>query len=215
MWGGTSDHDRCPLLQSDGPMWMVMHPPLKPTSSHHVRGWHYLVYRCHHAWDRCTSPTPYKPTSKGSEDMVMPQECSCRAVTQSPDSKTSLEWINGKLLLLLWTSTRAFTEDGWRHKVICSRCRHWKEHMLLAEGMTSLPIDATRWWTPQLTHLFMELGHSLQDQKGWMSWCLPPWCRVLLPNWRGTLATSRKVALYPHYTEQNSDWNKRETRTRW
>ena len=31
---------------NDRPMQTVMHPPPKPASSHHVRGWHSLVYRC-------------------------------------------------------------------------------------------------------------------------------------------------------------------------
>ena len=50
-----------------------------------------------HAWDRCTSPTPCKPTSQGSEGMMMPQENSGREVTRCPASKTFLGWINGKL----------------------------------------------------------------------------------------------------------------------
>ena len=66
----------------------------------------------HHAWDRCTIPTPYKPTFKGSEDMMMPQENSGQAVTQCSASKTSLGWINRKLLLIPWTSTRASIDDG-------------------------------------------------------------------------------------------------------
>ena len=73
-----------------------------------------LCIGVHHAWDRCTSPTPCKTTSKGSEDMMTPQENSGQAVTQCSVSKTSLGWINGKLWLLLWTSTRASTNDGWR-----------------------------------------------------------------------------------------------------
>ena len=40
---------------------------------------------------------PCKPTSKGSEIMMMPQESSGSAVTQGPASKTSMGWINGKL----------------------------------------------------------------------------------------------------------------------
>ena len=112
-----------------------------------------------HAWDRCTSPTPCKPTSKGSEDMMTPQESSGRAVTQCPASKTSLWWINRKLWLLPWTSAGASTEDGWRPQVMCSRCRHWKEHIHLAQGMTSLPVDTIRWWTSRLTQLLTELGH--------------------------------------------------------
>ena len=45
MGGGASDHNRCPLLQSDGPTQKVTHPPPELTSSHHIRGWSSLVYR--------------------------------------------------------------------------------------------------------------------------------------------------------------------------
>ena len=180
-----------------------------------------------HAWDRCASPTPHKPTSKGSEDVMMLQESSGQAVTQCLASKTSLVWINGKLWLLPWTSAEASTEDGWRLQVMCSGCRHWKEHVHLAKGMMLLPADAIRWWTPWLTQLLTELGHGLQDQKGgimdwypsmsggWMSWHLPPWHRVLPPTWRGTLAAGRKVALYPHYTKQEVLTSNTKARTKW
>ena len=118
-----------------------------------------------HAWDRRTIPTPCKPTSEGSEDVMMPQESSGQVVTLCPGSKTSLGWINRKLWLLPWMSIRASTEDGWRHQVTCSRCRHQKEHICLAEGMMSLLIHAIRWWTPWLTQLLMELGHSFARPK--------------------------------------------------
>ena len=97
-----------------------------------------------HAQDRCTSPTPCKPTSTGGEPKIMPQENIGSAVTQCPASKTSLGWINGKLWLLLWTSTGASTEDGWRPQVMWCGCKHQKEHIHLAEGMTSLPTDTIR-----------------------------------------------------------------------
>ena len=72
-----------------------------------------LCIGIHHAWDRCTSPTACKPTSKGSEDTMMPQESSGSAVTQCPASKTSLGWINGKLSTsTMDVCTRASTEDG-------------------------------------------------------------------------------------------------------
>ena len=45
MGGGASDCNRHPLLQSEEPMWKVMHPPPKLTSSHCIRGWHSLVYK--------------------------------------------------------------------------------------------------------------------------------------------------------------------------
>ena len=72
-----------------------------------------LCIGIYHAQDRCTSPTPHKPTSTGGETKMMPQE-SGSAVTWCPASKTSLGWINGKLWLLPWMSARASTEDGWR-----------------------------------------------------------------------------------------------------
>ena len=72
-----------------------------------------LCIGVHHAWDRCTSPMPCKPTSKGIEDMMMPQGNSGWAVTQHSASNTSLGWIKGKLWLLPWTSTGASTDDGW------------------------------------------------------------------------------------------------------
>ena len=97
-----------------------------------------------HAWDRCTSPTPCKPTSMGRETMMMPQESSGSVVTQYLTSKTSLGWINGKLWLLLWMPTGASTEDRWRPQVTWHGCRCWKEHMCLAKGMMSPPVDASR-----------------------------------------------------------------------
>ena len=98
-----------------------------------------LCIGVHHAWDRCTSPTPHKPTSKGSEDMMMPQESSGQVVTQHSASKTSLGWINGKLQLLPWTSTRASTDGGWRLQVMCSGCGHLKEHIHLVREWHCCP----------------------------------------------------------------------------
>ena len=95
-----------------------------------------------HAWDRCTSPTPHKPTSMGGEIEMMPQENIGSAVTQCPASKTSLGWINWKLWHLPWMSTGASTEDGWRPQVMWHGCWCQGEHMCFAEGMMLLPIDA-------------------------------------------------------------------------
>ena len=55
-------------------------------------------------WDRCTNPTPVKPTP-GSDSKTMPQEDDGLTITQCQARKTSLGWING-------TSTAASTEDG-------------------------------------------------------------------------------------------------------
>ena len=101
-----------------------------------------LCIDVHQAWDRCTSPTPCKPTSMGGEIEMMPQENIGSVVTQHPARKTSLGWINGNLWLLPWMSTRASTEDGWRSQVMWHGRRHQGEHMHLVEGMTLLPVDA-------------------------------------------------------------------------
>ena len=42
--GGASNWSWRPFLQSDKPMWMVMSPPPKLTSSCHIRDWSSLVY---------------------------------------------------------------------------------------------------------------------------------------------------------------------------
>ena len=54
-----------------------------------------LCIGIHHVWGRCTSPTPHKPTSKGSENMMMPHKSSGSAVTQHPASKTSMGGLTG------------------------------------------------------------------------------------------------------------------------
>ena len=71
-----------------------------------------LCIDVHHAQDRCTSPTPHKPTSMGGEIEMMLQKNIGSAVTQCPASQTSLGWINGKLQLLPWMSTGASIKDG-------------------------------------------------------------------------------------------------------
>ena len=52
-------------------------------------------------WDRCTSPTPVKPTPRGSDSKKMPQEDDGLVITQCQGIKISLGWINGKPQLLL------------------------------------------------------------------------------------------------------------------
>ena len=65
-----------------------------------------------HVQDRCTSPTPVKPTPRGSDSKNLPQEDGGLTSTQHQARKTSLGWINRKLWLLPWTSTGVSTEDG-------------------------------------------------------------------------------------------------------
>ena len=90
-----------------------------------------------HAWDRCTSPNPVKPTPKGSESEITPWVDSGLVTPQHQASKTSLGWINGKFQLLPWMSTRASTEDQWRLQVMCSGSGCLQNCMHLAEGWTS------------------------------------------------------------------------------
>ena len=88
----------------------------------------------------CTSPTPVKTTTRGSDNKTMPQEDNGLVITQHQARKTSLGWINGKLQLLPWTSTRASIEDGWRFQVMCGGCgcllgqNGWWACMHLVEG---------------------------------------------------------------------------------
>ena len=93
-----------------------------------------------HTQDRCTSPTPHKTTSVRGDGKRMPQEIDGKAVTQWPTSKASLGWKNGKLQPILWMSTRASTEDGWRPQAKWFGCRPWKEHIHKAEGWHLYPL---------------------------------------------------------------------------
>ena len=62
--------------------------------------------------NRCTCPSPAKPTPRGSDSRIMPQKDDGLVITLCQARKTSLGWIKGKLWLLPWTSTKASTEDG-------------------------------------------------------------------------------------------------------
>ena len=94
-------------------------------------------------WDWCTSPSPVKPTPKGSERENTPQVASHLVPTQCQATKTSLRWINGKLQLLLWTSTRASTEDRWRLQVMHSGSGCLQDCMCLAEGVDVSSLSMT------------------------------------------------------------------------
>ena len=141
--------------------WEVVHQIMTDISSYevtdqcrrsHILHWNQLIISSEVgitlcigiclAWDRCTSPTSCKPTSTGGEIEKMLQENIGSAVTQCPASRTSLGQIKGKLWLLLWTPTGASTKDGWRPQVMWHGCWCQGKQMHLAEGMTSLPIDA-------------------------------------------------------------------------
>ena len=87
--------------------WKVVHQIATDIPSYEVKdqcGWSHILHRnwllliasevgiplcigVHHTWDRCTSPIPCKPTSKGSESMMMPQKNSWWVVSQCPASK--------------------------------------------------------------------------------------------------------------------------------
>ena len=93
-----------------------------------------LCMGVYQAQDRCTSPTPVKPTTKGSDRETTPWVDSHLAITQGKARKTSLGWINRKLWLLPWTSATVSTEDGWRLQVMCSGSGCLQDPMCLAEG---------------------------------------------------------------------------------
>ena len=60
-----------------------------------------LCIGVHHAWDRCTSPTPCKATSTRGETKMTLLENNHKVVTQWPTRKASLGLISRKLWLLL------------------------------------------------------------------------------------------------------------------
>ena len=66
-WGSTPDHDRCLLIQSEGPaLWTFTHLIIATSSSslHQRLVFPYSVGVCQ-VQDRCTSSTPVKPTPRG------------------------------------------------------------------------------------------------------------------------------------------------------
>ena len=93
-----------------------------------------LCLGVHLVWDRCTSPTPVKPTPGESDSKTIPQEDDALVITQHQARKTSLWWMNRKLWLLPWASTRASTENGWRFQVTHSESGCLPYHMHLVEG---------------------------------------------------------------------------------
>ena len=99
-----------------------------------------LCMGSHHTWARCTSPTPCKTTSVRGNKKRTPQEKSGKVVTQQPTSTASLGWKNKKLQLILWTSTRASTKDGWRPQIKWFGYKLWKEHACKAEGWCLYPL---------------------------------------------------------------------------
>ena len=146
-WEGETWEVVCQIM-TDIPSYKVMNQHRKSWVLH--QNWLLIMSEVgiplcmgnHHTQDWCTSPTPCKTISVRGGRKWMPQENNGKAVTQQPTSKASLGWINGKLWLLLWTSTRESTEDGWRPQVMWCGCRPWKEHVHKAEGATLEPIDA-------------------------------------------------------------------------
>ena len=209
MWGSASDHNWHPLLQSDWPMWAIMHPSPQSTSSHHVRDWHSSVCGICQAQDQCASPTPVKLTTKGNGSEIMPWVDSGLVITQCQTSRTSLGWINGKLWLLLWTSTETSTEDRWRLQVKCGGSGCLQDCVHLGEGVDisspSMPLYSD-WMIAMTTH---RTESWLQDHRGYVTGKCPPvsrfsttyhhlpWHRMLPLIWRRKLAASWRVASYP------------------
>ena len=88
---GASDHDRHPLIWSERPTWTFTHPTLQLAPPRSIRSWHVpLCVGVCQVQDRCTSPTPVKPTPRGSDSKTMPQEDDGLAITQHQARKTSL-----------------------------------------------------------------------------------------------------------------------------
>ena len=88
-WGRMSDHDRHPLIQSEGPFWKFTCPTLQLAPPCCIRSWCSLV--CGHppsmGW--MYQSHPVKPTPKGSDSKTMPQEDDGLPITQHQARNTS------------------------------------------------------------------------------------------------------------------------------
>ena len=171
-WGSMSNHNRCPLVWSERSAWKFTCPHcnqfLLMASETDIPLW---VGVCK-AWQGCASPTPVKPTPRGSVSKTIPQEDDGLANTQHQARKTSLGWINGKLWLLPWMSARISTEDGWSsrwcvvnvdvfidrmaNRIVFMWCRNWCQ-----------PIDTFRQWNGWPPWLLTELEHGSKTKGVW------------------------------------------------
>ena len=132
--------------------------------------------------DRWSSPTPVKPTPRGSDSKTTSQEDDGLVITQHQARKTSLGWINRKLWLILWMSAGASTEDGWRFQVMCSGHGHlhWQngqqDHVcLVEEWMSTCRYHQIADWTTTTTA--HRTGTWYQDHRG-MKLVYTPLCQA-------------------------------------
>ena len=131
----------CQIMQPTSPptkwwtnAWTVMHPPLKPTSSHHASetcAFPWVWVSAKHGTD-VPAPPKLSQLPRGVNVMNMPWVDSGLVITQCQASKTSLGCINGKL----WRSSvdihhGASTDDGWRLQVMCSGSGCLQDHMCI------------------------------------------------------------------------------------
>ena len=165
-----------------------------------------------HTWNRCTSPTPCKTTSTRGEMQMTSQENNGKAVTQWPTRKASLGWINRKLQLLPWTSTRAVHRRGV--KTLGKVMWPWTLEGTCMWGRgNDVKALLTCWWivNPKSIWPLTKLGHMVGKAKwkGGVKWvstpmsggmmmsvCLPD-VKYSHPPEEGPSATHRGVASNP------------------
>ena len=134
-----------PILWSDGPVWMVTHPPPETDFfSLHQR----LAFPCVEASIMHRTGVPAPPHTSPLPKEVKIWWCHKNAVAGwSPNAQPArLPWggLMGSYDFYCGHLLEHPREDGWRHQVTYSRHMSQKKHVHLAEGMTSLPIDAIR-----------------------------------------------------------------------
>ena len=157
------------------------------------------VWASHHAWDRCTSPTPCKTTSMGGQMKMMPQENNGKVVIQWPTSKASLgglmvsydfsldvhqsvhqRWVktSGKVMWP-WTSEGKHTCGGGNDVKA-----HW--HWQIVKPKDEYD-DSLNWvMVGKAKQRGSEMGkypHVRRNDNA----CLPPWCGMLPHQKRGSL----------------------------
>ena len=67
LMSSKSDHNRDPLIWSERPAWTFTCPTLQLVPPHCIRSGCSFVHRCPPSMGQITSPSPFKPTPRGSD----------------------------------------------------------------------------------------------------------------------------------------------------
>ena len=125
------------------------------------------------AWDRCTSPTPVKPTPRGSDSKTMPQENNGLTITHHQARKTSLGCINGKAMASPMDIRQSI---HWRWGEVPRPCVVDMDIFIdrMADRIACIwwrnrhqPVDTIGWWTGQSPYLLTELEYGSKTTVVW------------------------------------------------